>query len=234
MNIFYTIFIFPLSFLMDLVLNSAVLWTGSAGVSIIVLSILVNTVLLPLYYLAERWQNRERNIQRLMAPELTEIKKNYRGEEQYNHTVVLYKEFNYHPIKSLRTSFGFLIQVPFFIAAYTLLSHNPLLDNVSFILLNNLGLPDALISFGGININVMPFVMTVINLFSSLIYAKALTFGEKARLVFVALLFLILLYNSSSGLVFYWTMNNLYSLIKNIIHNPVDFGPTESADKLKK
>lgn len=218
---------------MDLALNAAASWTESVGWSIIVLSILVNTVLLPLYYLAEKWQNKERNIQRQMSPELAEIKKSYRGEEQYNRTVTLYKEFNYHPVKSLRTSFGFLIQVPFFIAAYTLLSHNPLLDYVSFLFLDNLGAPDALISFNGININLMPFLMTVINLFSSFIYAKSLNTGERVKLVFMALLFLVLLYNSSSGLVFYWTMNNIYSLVKNTIHNPVDTGTLEVIGKGK-
>ena len=143
---------------MDLALNKAVLLTGSVGLSIVFLSILVNTVLLPLYYLAEKWQNKERNIQHRMAPGLAEIKKSCRGEEQYNRTVSLYKEFSYHPIKSLRTSFGFLIQVPFFIAAYTLLSHNPLLDNVPFLFLNNLGMPDALIPFSGINI-ILGFIL---------------------------------------------------------------------------
>ena len=233
MNIFYAIFIFPLRFLMDLALNAAVSMTESVGWSIIVLSILVNTVLLPLYYLAEKWQNKERNIRRKIAPELAEIKKSYRGEEQYNRTVTLYKKFNYHPIKSLRTSFGFLIQVPFFIAAYTLLSHNPLLDHVPFLFLSNLGVPDALVSFNGININLMPFLMTVINLFSSFIYAKSLNTGEKVKLVLMALLFLVLLYNSSSGLVFYWTMNNVYSLVKNTIHNPVDSGTLEVISKGK-
>ncbi len=210
---------------MDSALNAAVSMTGSVGWSIIVLSVLVNTVLLPLYYLAEKWQNKERNIRRQMAPELNNIKKSFRGEEQYNRTVTLYKNFNYHPVKSLRTSFGFLIQVPFFIAAYTLLSHNPLLEHVPFLFLSNLGIPDALVSFYGININLMPFLMTVINLVSSFIYAKSLNTGEKVKLVFMAFLFLVLLYNSSSGLVFYWTMNNIYSLVKNIIHNPVNINP---------
>ena len=31
-------------------------------------------------------------------------------------------------------------------------------------------------------------------------------------------LFLVLLYDSPSGLVFYWTLNNLFSLVKNIFY----------------
>jgi len=233
MNIFYFIFVFPLRFLMDLALNTAAFRIESVGWSIIVLSIVVNTILLPLYYLAERLQNKERKIQRQMAPELVEIKKSYRGEKQYDRTVILYKKFNYHPVKSLRTSFGFLIQVPFFIAAYTLLSHSSLLDHVSFLFLNNLGAPDSLISLNGISINLMPFLMTVINLFSSFVYAKNLNIGEKVKLVSMAFLFLVLLYNSSSGLVLYWTMNNIYSLVKNIIHNPVDSGQFVVTEDIK-
>ena len=34
----------------------------------------------------------------------------------------------------------------------------------------------------------------------------------------MALIFLVLLYDSPAGLVFYWTLNNLFSLIKNIFY----------------
>ncbi|MBR4426786.1 MAG: sulfatase-like hydrolase/transferase, partial [Spirochaetales bacterium] len=47
---------------------------------------------------------------------------------------------------------------------------------------------------------------------------------EKVQLYGMAAIFLVLLYNSPSGLVLYWTMNNLFSLLKNIfmklIKNP--------------
>lgn len=224
MSIIELIFIFPLRFIMNTVLEGAFTLTGSVGAGIFILSIVVNTALLPLYYLAEKWQNKERDIQRVMAPRLTEIKKKFKGEEKYNRTVKLYKEFNYHPVKSLRTSFGFLIQVPFFIAAYTLLSHNSLLEGVSFLFLKDLGSPDSLLRIGTLSVNLMPLLMTFFNILSSSVYAKSFSRSEKMKLGFIALLFLILLYTSSSGLVLYWTLNNIYSLVKNLIHNPVSTG----------
>ncbi len=224
MKILDLVFVFPLRWLMGLLLTGADSLLNNPGLSILVLSVVVNTVLLPLYYLAEKWQNRERAVQKAMSGRLKEIKEQYRGEEQYNKTVELYKEFSYHPIQSLRTSFGFLIQVPFFLAAYTLLSHNPLLEGESFLFLNNLALPDGILAVGSVRINFMPILMTVLNLFSSFVYAKELTRGEKIKLVLIAFLFLVLLYKSPSGLVLYWTLNNLYSLLKNIIHNPVKGG----------
>jgi len=220
MNIFELIFVFPLRYLMNLVMMGSYALTSNVGMSIIILSIVVNTALLPLYYLAEKWQNRERSLQKSMAPGLAEIKERYKGEEKYNKTVELYKEYNYHPVKSLRTSFGFLIQVPFFIAAYTLLSHNPMLEDVSFLFLKNLGSPDGAIQLGSLSLNLMPILMTLINLASSFVYTRSFTRGEKVKLLLIALIFLLLLYNSSSGLVLYWTLNNVYSLLKNLIHHP--------------
>ena len=57
--------------------------------------------------------------------------------------------------------------------------------------------------------------MTAVNLLSGALYAKGLLFKEKAQLYGIALLFLVLLYNSPACLVLYWTMNNVFSLIKN-------------------
>jgi len=221
MNFLELIFIFPLRYLMNLVFEGSIAFTGNIGVSILILSIVVNTSLLPLYYLAERWQNREREIQKSMAPGLLAIKGQYQGEERYKRTAELYRTFNYHPVYSLRTSFGFLIQVPFFIAAYTLLSANPRLLGVQFLFLDNLGVADGIVAIGTWTLNLMPLLMTAFNLLASYVYARDFTLREKVKLVLIAIVFLILLYNSASGLVLYWTLNNIYSLAKNLIHHPV-------------
>ena len=49
-----------------------------------------------------------------------------------------------------------------------------------------------------------------------MVYSKKLRFKESLPLYIVSLIFLVLLYNSPSGLVFYWTLNCLFSFIKNI------------------
>lgn len=221
MNILYAIFIKPLMVFMEYILEFVFQITSSYGFSIIILSLVVNIVLLPLYYLAEKWQNKERFVQRKMAPELALVKKDYKGEERYIKTTEVYKKYNYHPILSFRTSFGFLIQVPFFIAAYTLLSKYSFIEQSSFLFIGNLAQPDDLLNILGKNISLLPFVMTLFNLLSSFIYTKELTNNEKMKLFLMAFLFLFLLYTSPAGLVLYWTMNNVFSLLKNIIYCPV-------------
>lgn len=66
-------------------------------------------------------------------------------------------------------------------------------------------------------INLLPIVMTVISLLSVGVYAKDLVNSEKIQLFILPVIFLILLYNSPSGLVLYWTLNNLFSVGKNYV-----------------
>ena len=68
---------------------------------------------------------------------------------------------------------------------------------------------------GGGSLNVLPFLMTLLNITSTLLYTKGFSLKEKIPLFGMAALFLALLYNASSGLVLYWTMNNLFSCAKN-------------------
>ena len=60
--------------------------------------------------------------------------------------------------------------------------------------------------------------MTLINIVSIVIYTRGAPLKEKLQLGAMALIFLVLLYDSPSGLVIYWTMNNVFSLVKNILY----------------
>jgi hypothetical protein len=59
--------------------------------------------------------------------------------------------------------------------------------------------------------------MTLINCTSSAIYTKDFSLKDKIQLYGMAALFLVLLYNSPAGLVLYWTLNNVFSLVKNLL-----------------
>jgi YidC/Oxa1 family membrane protein insertase len=197
---------------MSLVLNSSYLFTNNYGLSIILLSLVVNIAILPLYYMADRWKISDQNIQAKMKPEIDSIKKHYKGQERHYYIQALYKIYNYHPLSSVKASAGFLIQIPFFFAAFHLLSNFEALNGVSFFIIDDLGKADGLL--GGVNI--LPFIMTIVNLVSAFVYTKLSTTSEKAQLIGMALLFLVLLYTSPAGLLIYWTFNNIFSLFKNI------------------
>jgi hypothetical protein len=170
---------------------------------------------LPLYAVAERWQEYERKLQKKFKPKIDKIKAVFSGDEQYMILAAFYRQNQYHPIYALRGSFGLLVQVPFFIAAYTYLSHLEALRGASFLFLDNLGAPDGLLRLGNGRVNLLPVLMTAVNCAAGAVYTKGFPLKEKVQLYGMAAVFLALLYTSPSGLVLYWTMNNVFSLLKN-------------------
>jgi hypothetical protein len=61
-------------------------------------------------------------------------------------------------------------------------------------------------------------VMTLINCIAGAIYTQNLSVRDKIQVYGIAALFLILLYNSPAALVIYWTLNNIFSLVKHIFY----------------
>ena len=59
--------------------------------------------------------------------------------------------------------------------------------------------------------------MTLINILSTAVYSRKSSAREKIQIYGLACVFLILLYDSPSGLVIYWILNNLFSFAKNIV-----------------
>ncbi len=215
----YHLIIAPLEQMMRFILETAYAVTGAWGTSLLLLSLAVNIVLIPLYHMAEGWQEQERRLQAKMAPKLAEIKAVYHGRERYMYSRALYRLHGYSPIMGLRTGCGLLIQIPFFFAAYHLLHAAPELAGKSFLVIHDLSLSDALVTLMGHSINALPFLMTGINLASATVYTSRLSRGEKIQIYGLAALFLVLLYSSSAALLVYWTCNNIFSLIKNCIYS---------------
>ena len=189
--------------------------------SVIGVSLVINFLALPLYNIADKLQEKERNISRALEPRVKRIKKAFKGDEQFMMISEYYRQNNYHPLYVLRSSLSILIEIPFFIAAYHYLSHCELLMGAHWLIFKDLGSPDELIKFSIgsklIIINVLPILMTLINFISGAIYCKEAPLREKLQLYGVAIVFLALLYKSPSGLVIYWILNNIFSLFKNIV-----------------
>ena len=191
---------------------------GNAGAAVIPLSLCLNFLLLPLYNRADAIQRAEHERDQQMAPGVEHINKVFKGDERYMMLQTYYRVHAYKPIYALRSSLPLLLEIPFFVAAYHFLSNLADFHNTPFGPLANLAAPDGLLKLGSISLNLLPILMTAVNIVSSRIYAKDLSRKDKLQLYGMALIFLVLLYNSPSGLVFYWTLNNVFSLFKNIVN----------------
>lgn len=210
----WNIFITPLELVFEVIFNLALKVTHSELIAIVFLSIVVSTLVLPLYMRAEKIETEERNKEKELSHWVTHIKKHFKGDERYMILNAYYRENQYSPLYQLRSSISILLQIPFFMAAYHFLGERAL---DIFELKDFFAKPDGFLSIGSININVLPIVMTLINLVATYIYTKGLPVKAIIRSLVLPLLFLVLLYNSPCALLIYWTMNNIYSLVKILI-----------------
>ena len=211
LNFLYTVIIYPLIQLIEFAFMLFNNVFKNEGISVIGVSLAVSIGTLPLYIVAEHWQQVQRAIEKKLDPGIQRIKSVFKGDEQYMILTTFYRQNHYHPLMALRSSFGLLIQIPFFMAAYSFLSNLPVLQGRSFFFIKDMGQQDALFHIGSFPINVLPIAMTLINWVAGAIYTKGFKFKDKITIYGMALIFLVILYNSPAGLVVYWTMNNIFS-----------------------
>ena len=188
------------------------------GLAVIGVSVAVSLLTLPLYYRADAVQQKARDIQQKMSRWVTHIRKTFKGDERFMMLRTYYRINGYSPLSALNGSISLLLEIPFFIAAYHFLSHLDVLSGASFWIIKDLGEPDKLLHLGPVYINVLPVLMTLINCIASAVYLKGFSLRDKVQTYGMAIIFLVLLYNSPAGLVVYWTCNNIFSLIKNIFY----------------
>lgn len=224
LGILYSFVIEPLILIFELTFSLSYKLIQNPGIAIICLSVVVNLLCLPLYRMADAQQEAERAKQKSMERWVNHIKKHFKGDEQYMMLTTYYREQHYSQLSQLRGSISLVLQIPIFIAAYRFLSDLSLLHNASFLFISDLGSPDQLLTIGGIAINILPIAMTLLNVASSAVYTRDLALRDKAQTYILALLFLVLLYNSPSGLVMYWTCNQIFSLIKNLLTKVIPHG----------
>ncbi len=212
MNVIRLVFVDPIILLLKFLFTEFHSVTRDYGVSLVLMSLSVTLLTAPLYYLAEHWRRIEVDLQRRMSRELASVRAHYDGQKRFYLTRNVHRLHGYSPLLAVRASFGLLVQIPFFFAAYLYLSHYEGYAGVGFLFLKDLGKPDGL--FGVVNI--LPIAMTLINVASALVYTRSFSLKGSGPLLVMSLLFLVLLYNQPAALLVYWTMNNVFSLAKNI------------------
>ena len=217
-SLLYQLLFGPLELLFDAVYAFMFRVTKNEGVAIVALSLAINFLILPLYRRADAMQEEERVRTQKLERVVSHIKKVFKGDERFMILQTYYRQNDYKPYYALKGSMSLLLEIPFFIAAFNFLSELDILVGASFGPIRDLGLPDGMLHIGGYSVNVLPVLMTLINIVSGYIYTRGMPLKSKIQLYGMALIFLVLLYSSPAGLVFYWTLNNLFSLVKNVFY----------------
>ena len=218
----YTITIRPLEILFEVIFYFANRIMDNPGLSIIVLSLAVNFLVLPLYIRADALQKEEKDTEENLKYWVDHIKKTFKGDERFMMLQAYYRLKDYKSVYMFKGTLSLLLQIPFFMAAYRFLANLKILQGFSFGPINDLGAPDAILKVFGISINILPILMTLINIISSIVYTKGAPVKAKLQAYITALVFLFFLYGAPSGLAFYWTLNNVFSLVKNLFYKLKD------------
>lgn len=216
-ELLYRLLIYPPELLCQVVFALSERLFDNPVISIVVLSIVVNIFTLPLYRRADAIQAAASREAENIRPWSDHIRHTFKGDERFMMLQTYYRQTGYKPTHSLKMSVSLLLQIPIFIAAYHFLSNLGYVDGVSLGPIKDMGEPDGLIRLGSVSINLLPILMTAINITAGVVYSHGHGKREKIQMTGLAAIFLILLYNSKAALVFYWTLNNLFSLIKNIL-----------------
>ena len=222
----------PIEFILRNIFEFSYSITKNYGFSLILMSLVVTIGTYPLYYLADIWKKKEDNIQLEMKKEIDDIKRAFKGQKQFYMIQATYRFHNYKSWYALRAALGLLIQIPFFFAAYNMLSSYQGYAGHSFLCFTDLAKADGLL-YG---VNFLPILMTLVNILSSVIYSRSLSIKANKQLLILALVFFVFLYNSPAALLIYWTCNNLLSLVKSYFLNknkPLSYIDSEEKRILK-
>jgi YidC/Oxa1 family membrane protein insertase len=213
-----------LSFGLLFLLRGWIAVLGHPGVAIIALAFSVKILLLPLATVAERLQEQVNATQARLQPAIDAIQAAHKGEERVRRTVALYREARVHPLYTLKSLLGFLIQFPVFIAVFDMLAEDFDLYRVPFLWIPDLSRPDDLLRlpfclpFFGCYLNLLPFLMSGISAAALLRYhspvlTPALVRRQRRNLLGMTLLFFLLFYTFPAGMVLYWTSTNAFQLV---------------------
>jgi YidC/Oxa1 family membrane protein insertase len=196
------------------------------GVAILLLTLFVKIVMFPLTHKSFESTSKMSGL----SPKINELKEKYKNNPQKlnQEIATLYKSEGVNPVGGC---LPILLQMPIFIALYGLLSSHFELRGAGFISpwITDLSIADTIYNFAptaipviGSDIRLLPILMILTQVYSSKIMQtpdSANNAQMKMMTYMMPLMFLFILYDAPSGLLIYWTMTNVLSIIQQHIVN---------------
>ena len=217
-----------LATLLKYVLDFFFLLIPNYGVAIILLTLVTKLVFLPLTFSSSESMAK----MAALNPKMQEIRTRLKDKpQQMNQEIAaLYKKEKVNPLSGC---LPLLLQMPVFFALYNLLNNYFELRGHGFIpgWIPDLSVPEAIVNFGfaiplvgWTALRGLPILMVVSQIVSSRFTQPSTApqqGGAQAKLMMYALpvVFLFILYDMPSGLVLYWTVQNLLSTVQQLYIN---------------
>ncbi len=198
------------------------------GVAIILLTILIKVILFPLTHKSYESTSKMQGL----SGKVEEIRQKYKEKsERMNQEIAeLYKKEGVNPLGGC---LPLLLQLPIFLALFNLLSNHFELRGASFIAswIVDLSAPESVWDFsplaipilGWHNLRLLPFIMLGTTFLQSLLTQSPGSQGGQMKMLAYAMpiFFFFILYDMPSGLVLYWTMQNVLTIVQQLLINRV-------------
>ncbi len=214
-------FMWPIEWLIIKGMYLLSLFIANWGIVVILLALMIKLLLAPLSIKSAVSIKR----MNLLQPKLKNIQEKYKGDQKklQEKTMELYKKEGVNPLGGC---LPMLLQIPVFFALYRVLATSVELRGANFLWIKDLTQPDTLFTitlFGGpFHFNLLPLIMTGIQLIQTKLQStNNPTMGKQGQMnmYLLPLIFLFLFWNMPSGLVLYWTVQNLYTIIEQFVIN---------------
>ncbi|OGV40243.1 MAG: hypothetical protein A2020_09915 [Lentisphaerae bacterium GWF2_45_14] len=188
--------------------------TGSYGIGIILLTVIVRAAVWPFSQKANQSMKKMQKLQPLVA----QIKEKHKGNPQLmnQQVMLLYKEHKANPVGGCLPA---LMQFPVFLSLYCTIEGAVVLRHQSFLWCSDLCQPDNIATIMGIGIHPLIIVMTALMVLQQKITPSSADPAQQKMMMFMPVVMLFLLYNLPSGLTLYWTISQAISIVQLIINN---------------
>jgi len=132
--------------------------------------------------------------------------------------MALYKEYKVNPVSGC---LPMLLQIPVFFALYNVLLNSIELRGAGFMAyVQDLSTPDVLMRVAGFPVHLFPVIMTG----STYLMQSQTPVApqQKTMMMLMPVMMLVFMYSFPSGVILYWTMNNVLSAIQQYLVNAAE------------
>ncbi|PIE57434.1 MAG: membrane protein insertase YidC [Desulfobulbus propionicus] len=189
------------------------------GIAIILVTVIIKAVFWPV---TQKGMKSMKNMQKLQ-PKMAKIKEKYKDDpaKMNQEMMAMYKTYKVNPLGGCLPMF---IQIPFFFALYRVLMISIELRHAPFMLwINDLSAPDRLwVGFDIPYLHGIPVLTLLMGASMYLQQKMSPTTADPTQakiMQFLPVIFTVMFLNFASGLVLYWFVNNLLSILQQQLIN---------------
>lgn len=200
------------------------LWPHNYGLAIMLLTILVRVLFWPLTHKGTENMKRMAELQ----PMMKQIQDKYaaasgdsdkirreKAQKKQQALMALYRE---HKVNPMMGCLPMIIQIPVFIALFYVLRSAIELRFAEFLWVKDLSEPENLLAdVLPLPLNILPLLMAGTTVIQQKLTPTAGDPSQQKIMMFMPFIMLIFLYNFASGLVLYWTTNNVLMIVQQLL-----------------